>query len=108
MARHTNWKDVRNQAAGAAGAGFEDGVAAERARLAFAVTLRELRDQRDTRQGTVAERLQVSQANVSRIENERDVKLSTLERYVHALGGRLAVHAIFDDADVLLIGDKDQ
>jgi len=107
MAGHTNWKDIRNQRTGAAALDFEQGVADQRARLEFAVTLRELRDSRETRQGDLAARLSVSQANVSRIEREQDVKLSTLERYVNALGGRLAVHAIFDDADVLLIGDAE-
>jgi hypothetical protein len=42
------------------------------------------------------------------VENKHDVKLSTLERYVNALGGRLAIHAIFDDADIVLIGAEDQ
>jgi DNA-binding Xre family transcriptional regulator len=108
MTGHTAWKDVRNRRTGPAAAEFEDGAAIQRDRLQFAVTLRELRDRRDTRQGTLAERLHVSQANVSRIENEHDVKLSTLERYVNALGGRLAIHAIFDDADIVLIGAEDQ
>jgi DNA-binding Xre family transcriptional regulator len=107
MTGHTTWKDVRNRRTAAAAAEFEEGAAIQRARLQFAVTLRELRDRRDTRQGTLAERLHVSQANVSRIENEQDVKLSTLERYVNALGGRLAIHAIFDDADIVLIDAED-
>ncbi len=38
----------------------------------------------------------------SRIENEVDVRLSTLERYVEALGGRLEIHAVFDDEAVKL------
>jgi Helix-turn-helix domain len=67
MTGHTVWKDVRNRRTGPAAAEFEDGAAIRRARLQFAVTLRELRDRRDTRQGTLAERLHVSQANVSRI-----------------------------------------
>ena len=57
------------------------------------------------RQGDVAGELGVSQANVSRVEHEQDVRVSTLERYVTALGGRLEVRAIFDDDDVVLIGD---
>ncbi len=34
---------------------------------------------------------------------EIDVRLSTLERYVEALGGKLEIHAVFDDADIKLI-----
>jgi hypothetical protein len=37
-----------------------------------------------------------------RIEKELDVRLSTLERYVEALGGKLEIHAVFDDADIKL------
>jgi len=40
--------------------------------------------------------------NVGRIEKELDVRLSSLERYVEALGGKLEIHAVFDDADTKL------
>lgn len=33
-------------------------------------------------------------------EKEVDVRLSTLERYVEALGGKLEIHAVFDEADI--------
>jgi hypothetical protein len=36
------------------------------------------------------------------IENGIDVRLSTLERYVEALGGKLEIHAVFDDVDIAL------
>ena len=48
--------------------------------------------------------MEVTQANISRIERQEDLKLSTLERYIEALGGRLEVRAVFDDGDVLLLG----
>ena len=48
--------------------------------------------------------IQVSQANISRIERQDDLKLSTLERYIEALGGRLEVRAIFGDEHVVLLG----
>jgi predicted transcriptional regulator len=53
-------------------------------------------------QSSVAEELGTSRPNVSRIESEVDVRLSTLERYVEALGGRLEIHAVFDDETVEL------
>jgi hypothetical protein len=37
-----------------------------------------------------------------RIEKELNIRLSTLERYVEALGGRVEIHAVFDDEDVKL------
>jgi hypothetical protein len=43
----------------------------------------------------VAGGLGISQANVTRIEHEEDLYLSTLRSYVEALGGRLEVNAAF-------------
>jgi hypothetical protein len=41
--------------------------------------------------------MEVTQENVSRIEHAEDAYLSTLERYVRALGGRLELNAVFPD-----------
>jgi transcriptional regulator with XRE-family HTH domain len=67
-----------------------------------ALALSELRETRALRQTDVAEALGVSQANVSRFEREEDVYLSTLRRYVSALGGALEVNAVFPDQTVSL------
>lgn len=66
------------------------------------VALAHLREQRGLSQATVADELGTSRPNVSRIESETDLRLSTLERYVEALGGRLEIRAIFDDEAVPL------
>lgn len=66
------------------------------------VALSELREMRGVSQSAVAVELETSRPNVSRIEKEVDVRLSTLERYVEALGGKLEIHAVFDDQDVKL------
>jgi DNA-binding XRE family transcriptional regulator len=66
------------------------------------IALTELRQRRGITQATIAERLETSRPNVSRIEKETDVRLSTLARYIEALGGRLEIHAVFDDQDVKL------
>jgi DNA-binding XRE family transcriptional regulator len=66
------------------------------------ISLAELREARGVSQAAVAEILETSRPNVSRIEKEIDVRLSTLERYVEALGGKLEIHAVFDDTDVKL------
>lgn len=66
------------------------------------VALSELREMRGISQAAVAEHLGTSRPNISRIEKETDVRLSTLERYVEALGGHLEIHAVFGDEDVNL------
>jgi len=66
------------------------------------IALAELRELRGASQAQVAETLGTSRPNVGRIEKELDVRLSTLERYVEALGGKLEIHAVFDDADIKL------
>jgi transcriptional regulator with XRE-family HTH domain len=69
--------------------------------------LGELRRKLDLTQAVVADRLDVTQENVSQIERgEADVRLSTLSRYVEALGGRLEVLATFPGETVALkVGD---
>jgi transcriptional regulator with XRE-family HTH domain len=68
-----------------------------------AAMLSDLRREFDLTQAAVAERLEVTQANVSQIERgETDVRLSTLCRYVGALGGRLEVRATFPERTVEL------
>jgi transcriptional regulator len=66
------------------------------------IALAELRELRGATQTNIADSLGTSRPNVGRIENEIDVRLSTLERYVEALGGKLEIHAVFDDADIKL------
>lgn len=72
----------------------------------LALRLAEVRKQLGVTQTRLADQLEVSQANVSRIEKERDLKLSTIDGYVAALGGRLELRAVFPDDDpVVLAGD---
>lgn len=71
--------------------------------------LAELRRELDLTQAAIAERLDVTQENVSQIERgEADIRLSTLQRYVEALGGGLEVRAAFPERTVeLQIGRQD-
>ncbi|MBX3071691.1 MAG: XRE family transcriptional regulator [Thermomicrobiales bacterium] len=66
------------------------------------LALSEVRDRMDMTQKQVAETLGVSQANISRIEHEEDLYLSTLRDYVEALGGELQVKAVFEDQEIYL------
>ena len=77
-------------------------VDATKRAMSLQVALAELREGRGMSQAGVAEELGTSRPNVSRIESEVDVRLSTLERFVEALGGRLEIHAVFDDEAVKL------
>lgn len=61
-----------------------------------ALALRELRERRGFTQAMVAARLGTAQKNVSAFEVREDIKVSTLARYVQALGGRLRIEAVFD------------
>jgi transcriptional regulator with XRE-family HTH domain len=68
-----------------------------------AAMLGELRRKLDLTQAVVADRLDVTQENVSQLERgEADVRLSTLSRYIQALGGQLEVKAAFPEETVTL------
>jgi DNA-binding XRE family transcriptional regulator len=76
----------------------------ERKRAIDAVlSLAELRNGRGISQRSMAGTLGVSQANVSRIEHEEDIYLSTLRKYVAALGGEVEITVIFPDEKVSLV-----
>lgn len=67
------------------------------------IRLNDLRRRRGLSQAQLAEALEVSQPNVSRIELQDDLYLSTLARYVEALGGRLEVRAVFPEETITLL-----
>ena len=63
------------------------------------IALHELRERRGVTQEQVAKHLGTSRPNVSRIEREDDVRVSTLQRYIAALGGELELVARFPDGE---------
>ncbi|HWE32030.1 MAG TPA: helix-turn-helix transcriptional regulator [Solirubrobacteraceae bacterium] len=65
--------------------------------------LAELRVRRGVSQAAVAEALSVSQPNISRIEGENDVYVSTVARYVAALGGHIELQAVFPEETITLL-----
>ena len=60
--------------------------------------LSELRKSRGDTQEQLAADMSTTQGQVSRIERQKDLKLSTIQRYVSALGGRLEVIVTFPGA----------
>lgn len=102
MAKTKNWRAVRAQRPL-----NEQRVAAYKRLMQAELRLGELRNRRGLSQSAIADALSVSQPNISRIEQEDDVYLSTLARYVAALGGHLEVQAVFPDETITLLHERD-
>lgn len=62
--------------------------------------LHELRRARELSQVALAEALDATQPEISKIEHRTDLYVSTLRRYIEAMGGRLDIVAHFPDGDV--------
>jgi len=69
---------------------------------AEAVALRELRQILGISQAQLAARIGKDQPELSRLERRRDLKLSTLTRFVRALGGELELTARFGNKLLVL------
>ncbi|HKI65992.1 MAG TPA: XRE family transcriptional regulator [Solirubrobacterales bacterium] len=84
-------------------------IDARKRAIVSAVRLAELRKQIGKTQTELAQVLEMTQANVSRIEHTENLYLRTLADYVGALGGHIEVNAVFDD-DVVPLGlvEKDR
>lgn len=78
-------------------------INAKAQKLKQAYELSQLRQTANLSQSQLADKMGVSQANISKIENGGDVQLSTLQKYVSALGGKLAVTATMDNGQVVAI-----
>lgn len=82
--------------------GAVEEIDARKRAIIAAVRLAELREQMGKTQSQLAEVLEMTQANVSRIERSDNLYLSTLADYVDALGGHIEINAVFDDNVVSL------
>jgi predicted transcriptional regulator len=89
MSRKT-WKSIRYEGLSQERIDrIEESVRTELIRM----TLKELREASGKTQVELAELAETTQAQLSKIESRNDHKLSTLRRYVEALGGELEVIA---------------
>ena len=68
------------------------------------LNLRSLRKLTGMTQTEVAQLAKMTQPESSRLERREDHLISTLKRYVEALGGELEVFAVFDDKRIKLKG----
>jgi DNA-binding XRE family transcriptional regulator len=94
MAR--NFKELRSKMSPERRARVE-----ERVRKALQeMALDELRSARRLTQTELAEVLRVDQGSISKLERRTDMYISTLRRYVEAMGGSLQIRAVFPDGEV--------
>lgn len=61
------------------------------------LSLSEIRKLVGRTQATMAEEMCINQQNISKIENRKDLMLSTLKNYIECLGGTLNITAVFPD-----------
>ena len=85
------WKSVKdNRLAPQAAARVAGRVEAEIREL----TLRELREGLDVTQAELARAADMTQSEMSRLESRADHRVSSLRRYIEALGGEIEITAV--------------
>lgn len=99
----TPWREIRHKRIKPKD---EPRINRERQSVELALELAQLRRRRKTTQADLASKLAVSQSSISQLEHGQDVHLSTLASYVHGLGGKLELTAVFAD-ETLPIGAVD-
>lgn len=77
-------------------------IDAKKAILHEEMNLAEIRQALSLTQSTLAETLDVGQAEISKIENRADMFVSTLRKFVNAMGGELEIRAVFPDHAVTI------
>ena len=68
--------------------------------LMLEMPLNELREAKHLSQETIAKILNKKQANISRLEKNTDMYISTLKHYIEAMGGTLEIKAVFPNGQV--------
>lgn len=62
--------------------------------------LAELRQARQLTQEQIAHNLKIKQASVSKMETQTDMYISTMRKYIEAMGGKLEIIAKFPEGSV--------
>jgi DNA-binding XRE family transcriptional regulator len=73
------------------------------AKVARRMTLKEIRKERKITQAQMADALGIGQMQISRLEQRRDPRLSTMHKTVEALGGNLMLLATFPDQEPVVL-----
>ena len=66
------------------------------------MALHELREARRLTQVALGDTLQIDQSAVAKMEKRADIYVSSLRRFVEAMGGELRIVAHFPDGDVVI------
>jgi transcriptional regulator with XRE-family HTH domain len=77
-------------------------IESEAEQILLRLALQELRRHRQLTQQELADIMQVKQAALSKMENQRDIRVSTLRKLVAGMGGRLKLVAEFPDGEVII------
>jgi transcriptional regulator with XRE-family HTH domain len=96
MPNTTNWRDIRKRRPP-----NESAVEIEKLQIRLAT----LREQAGASQVELAKALGTSQSNVSQLERSNDQMLSSVAKYVHALGGELKLTAVIGGTAYTLLED---
>jgi transcriptional regulator with XRE-family HTH domain len=96
MPSTTSWREIRQRRPP-----NETAVEIEKLQLRLAM----LREQLGASQVELAKALGTSQSNISQLERSNDQMLSSVAKYVHALGGELKVSAVVGDTTYTLLDD---
>ena len=82
-------------------------IATQTAKLKEEMALAELRQALKISQAQLAEKLQIKQPAISRLENRTDMYVSHLRQVIEAMGGELKITAIFPDVEVTITNFED-
>jgi DNA-binding XRE family transcriptional regulator len=91
---YTKWNDLPHKNSPAERARIKRDAINEIERMGYAA----VRKARELTQVELAEKLGISQASVAGIERRTDLQMSTLAKYIRALGGELEIRAVFPEA----------
>lgn len=93
------WKTLRDRMSPEARARVESRVT----KTLESMPLAEIRKAVGLTQEQLADELEIGQSSVSKLEHATDMYISTLRRFVQALGGELVIRASFPDGRELVI-----
>jgi len=81
---------------------------AETERMIREMPLDELRAARELTQEHLARIFKVSQGSISRLERRTDMYVSTLGKFIEAMGGKLEIRAVFPTGSVRITQFEDK
>ncbi len=77
-------------------------IEAKKREILDEIDLQDLRHAFELTQNQLADTLKVNQAAISKMENQSDMFISTLRRFIGAMGGKLKIVAEFPDHEIVI------